>query len=76
MLKLCTMIEYVNPACNVMLISHVINRRLPQAIHYNGKIIYVYYWLVIIPMTMKLCHTGMPTKTFNIHDYMFVNNNK
>ena len=41
MLKLCTMIEYFNPACNVMLISHVINRRLPQAIHYNGKIICV-----------------------------------
>ena len=28
----------------------------------------MYYWLVIIPMTMKLCHRGMPTKTFNIHD--------
>ena len=25
-------------------------------------------WLVIIPMTMKLCHRVMPTKTFNIHD--------
>ena len=28
----------------------------------------MHYWLVIIPMTMKLCHRGMPTKTFNIHD--------
>ena len=28
----------------------------------------MYYWLVIIPMTMKLCHRGMPTKTFNIHE--------
>ena len=26
----------------------------------------MHYWLVIIPMTMKLI--GMPTKTFNIHD--------
>ena len=25
----------------------------------------MHYWL---PMTMKLCHRGMPTKTFNIHD--------
>ena len=30
--------------------------------------IYVHYWLVIIPMTMKLCLRGMPTKTFNIHE--------
>ena len=29
-LKLCTMIEYPNPACNVIIV-HVINRRLPQA---------------------------------------------
>ena len=28
----------------------------------------MHYWLVIIPMTMKLCLRGMPTKTFNIHD--------
>ena len=28
----------------------------------------MHYWLVLIPMTMKLCHRGMPTKTFNIHD--------
>ena len=34
----------------------------------------MYYCLVIIPMTMKLCHRDMPTKTFNIHE--FVNNNK
>ena len=25
----------------------------------------MHYWLVIIPMTMKLCHRGMPTKPFN-----------
>ena len=28
----------------------------------------MHYWLVIIPMTMKLCLRGMPTKTFNIHE--------
>ena len=28
----------------------------------------MHYWLVIIPMTMKLCWRGMSTKTFNIHD--------
>ena len=28
----------------------------------------MHYWLVIIPMTMKLRHRGMPTKTFHLHD--------
>ena len=28
----------------------------------------MYYWLVIIPMTMKLCHRAIPTRIFNIHD--------
>ena len=28
----------------------------------------MHYWLVIIPVTMKLCHRSMPTKTFNTHD--------
>ena len=28
----------------------------------------MHYWLVIIPMTMKLCPMGMSMKTFNIHD--------
>ena len=28
----------------------------------------MHYWLVIIPMAMKLCIWAMPTKPFNIHD--------
>ena len=38
----------------------------------------MYYWLVIIPMTMKLCHRGTvcPQKHLTYMIYMFDNNNK
>ena len=38
-----------------------------QLMLYNGEI-FMFITGSDIPMTMKLCHRGLPTKTFNIHD--------
>ena len=58
-------------ACSIfdnLINVHVINERLPQAIHYNGEICVCVTRLVVIPTTMKLCMRAMPTITISIHE--------